>query len=372
MEKAKKSQREDFPEGITECGADALRFGLLAYTTQGRDVNLDIKRVVGYRQFCNKLWNAVRFALAYVADYQPQPSSHLEIHGAAGVSLRDLYILSLLNTTIKDVNRLFTDYQFGAATSALHSFFLYEVCDVYLELLKPVFTDMSESNLDRRRCAQATLYTVLEQYLRLTHPLMPFVTEELWQRLPNRTSLTSIPSIIIAPYPEELPAWHRPDVEANMQLVKSAIDGARSLRAEYKVANHVKVEFYFRTESSAIKAALLAQEDDFCTLAKASFLRALAADDEAPKSCSLVVLSDQLSLLVNLSGIIDIENEILRLTKEFDRLSPSIEVYRRKLAMPGNDKVPETVKQANIEKLAAMEVEIEAITKAIEAYKLMK
>eukprot|EP01038_Epipyxis_sp_PR26KG_P012499 gene12499-16767_t len=183
--KAKESQKNDFPEGIPECGADALRFGLLAYTVQGRDVNLDIKRVVGYRQFCNKLWNAFKFAITYITEFIPTPTIHLEIASNPLASKRDLYILSRLNATIKECNLTIEGYLFGATTNALYSFFLYEVCDIYLEIIKPTFYNKSEENAGHRHVTQATLFTVLEQFLRLTHPMMPFVTEELWQRLPN-------------------------------------------------------------------------------------------------------------------------------------------------------------------------------------------
>ena len=200
VEKAKQGQTADFPDGIPECGADALRFGLLAYTVQGRDVNLDIKRVVGYRQFCNKLWNAVRFALTYLtatgADdgFTPSPSMQIELASScsggksgavetfSGLSLRDRFILSRLNATIRSCNRHMEAYSFGEVTTALHSFFLYDFCDLYLELIKPVVTGESGA---QKLAAQATLFTCLEVFLRLAHPLMPFVTEELWQRLPK-------------------------------------------------------------------------------------------------------------------------------------------------------------------------------------------
>lgn len=369
---AKKAQSNDFPEGIPVCGADALRFGLLAYTTQGRDVNLDIKRVVGYRQFCNKLWNAVRFALTYVADFQPSPTMHNEISLASGAARRDVYILSRLNATIKECNTQIGDYNFGATTMALHSFFLYDVCDVYLELIKPVMYDDSEANAVAKNKAQATLYTVLETYLRLAHPLMPFVTEELWQRLPNRTLLTSTPSIMISKYPEEMPHLANSEMEANMEMIKNVIHSARSLRSDYKVANHLKADFYFRSDSQELTSVLLSQADDFCTLARGNFLKHLEGDAVAPKGCCVKVVSDQISLLVDLTGIIDIDTEILRLTKEKDRLLPFIDQYKRKVTSSGQDKVPENVRKLNEEKLASYEAELEATIKALEAFQLMK
>jgi len=379
MTRSKEAAKADFPEGIPACGTDALRFGLLAYTVQGRDVNLDIKRVVGYRQFCNKLWNAVRFALTYVSDYVPAgPSFHLAIATHTGVSKRDLFILSRLNATIRDVDAALGDYNFGGAVSLLHSFFLYEVCDTYVELVKPVLSSSSSGAAGEgvnaaaaAEAARATLYTVIEQYLRLLHPIMPFVTEELWQRLPNRSALQSTDSIMIAAYPSVVPGWSNAGVEADMAIVKDAINGARSIRADYKIPNHVKADFYFRTEAPEVRAALLAQADDFCFLAKASGLSWIGASEEPPKGCSVQVLSDRLTLLVNLTGIIDVSVETARLAKEVERLMPLIDSYRRKIAAPGYDKVPEAVRVLNTEKLAAAETELKTVEDALAGFAAM-
>jgi len=314
----------------------------------------------------------VRFGLTYVADFHPSPDMHNNITLSSGAARRDVYILSRLNATIKDCNAHIGDYNFGSATMALHSFFLYDVCDVYLELIKPVMYDNSEANSVSKNKAQATLFTVLETYLRLAHPLMPFVTEELWQRLPNRVMMTSTPSIMIAKYPEELPHLADTEMEAKMEMLKDVIHNARSLRADYKVANHLKADFYFRSESPELTATLVAQADDFCTLAKGNFLKHLEGGVAAPKGCCVKVVSDQISLLVDLTGIIDIDTEILRLTKEKDRLLPFIDQYKRKVSATGQDKVPESVKKLNEEKLASYEAELETTIKALEAFQLMK
>lgn len=371
--KAKAAQIADFPEGILECGADALRFGLLAYTIQGQNVNLDIKRVVGYRQFCNKIWNAFKFAISYVGDLMPTPTMHLDVVKSPAVSKRDLFILSKLNTTIQECNTSLTAYMFGLTTSALHGFFLYDVCDLYLELLKPVFQDMSQENQERRHCAQVTLYTVLEFFLRLSHPMMPFITEELWQRLPNRKSFSDYSSIMIAAYPEANEFWANPEAEQAMQLVKDAITGARSIRADYKIPNHVKADFYFRSSSAKVKEALSTQTVDFCTLAKGNCLKFVDEGEETPKNCCVKVISDQLSLLVDLTGLLDIDAELKRLTKEEDRLAPQIDSYKRKMefAMYGT-KVPESVQQLNAEKLASYEAEMAGIQAALVTFRALK
>lgn len=376
VEIAKAGQRLDFPEGIPECGADALRFGLLAYTVQGRDVNLDIKRVVGYRQFCNKLWNAVKFALTYLTDFTPSPTMHLDIVGNQLASKRDLYILSRLNATIGDCNQSLEQYIFGAAANSLHSFFLYDLCDTYLELIKPVvgFQSAAEGEIDeltllnkkeRRKVAQATLYTCLEQFLRLAHPLMPYVTEELWQRLPARDHLSELPSIMIASYPEKVAEWFNPTVEQHMQTVTSAIQAARSLRADYFLPNHVKAKFFYFSENPEIQAALSQQSDDFCTLAKGESLTQLQKPEDAPKGCSVKIISDQLSLYVDLRGLVNAQDEVTRLSKEVDKLENQLAQYEAKTKVPNYEqKVPENVRKLNAEKLAAYETEL-AATKAV-------
>lgn len=371
--KAKAAQVADFPDGILECGADALRFGLLAYTVQGRDVNLDIKRVVGYRQFCNKIWNAFKFAISYLSDFKPTATMHLDVVNHPAISSRDLFIMSKLNGCIEECNSSLTSYLFGMTTSALHSFFLYDVCDLYLELLKPVFQDKSEENNERRFCAQVALYTVLEHFMRLAHPIMPFITEELWQRLPDRSNFTDYQSIVVAAYPEPSEFWACPVAEKNMELVKEAISGARSIRADYKVPNHVKADFYFRSNSAEVREALSSQADDFCTLAKGYCLKAVDDGEEVPKSCCVKVISDSLSLLVDLSGLLDVDSELKRLSKEEARLAPQLESYKRKINAPDYaTKVPENVQKLNGEKLASYEAEMKGVQDAIVTFQAMK
>lgn len=370
MVAAKKSQEADFPEGIPECGADALRFGLLAYTLQGRDVNLDLARVVGYRQFCNKLWNAVRFALTYISDFTPSTSMYDAILACG--SKRDLFVLSKLNGAIKEANDHMESYSFASVTTALHSFFLYDLCDVYLELIKPIVANGdAEVDVEVKYAAQATLYTCLEHYLRLAHPLMPFVTEELWQRLPNLTSLTSVPSIMISRYPEAVEAWTNLTAEEDMKMAMEAIRAARSLRADYRIPNSTKAEFCYATESEDVRRVFEAHGSDFGTLAKADGITYFEGD--LPKGWSIKVINEKLSVLINLTGLVDVEAEVSRMNKEVTRIVSSLEQYRRKIAAPGyEDKVPENVRAANLEKIVALESELQSTEAAIASFESMR
>lgn len=197
VETAKQGQKMDYPEGIPECGTDALRFGLLAYTLQGRDVNLDILRVVGYRQFCNKLWNATRFAMMHLGGFEP--TDGMEEAVLATASDRERWILARLQRTVCECDAAFKNYAFADLTTAIYNFWLYSLCDVYLEAIKPV---MREEATEAKLCAQRVLYLCLDYGLRLLHPCMPFVTEELWQRLPGRGRPGDAPSIMLAKYPQ--------------------------------------------------------------------------------------------------------------------------------------------------------------------------
>lgn len=194
IEKAKAGQKQDYPNGIPECGSDALRFALCAYITQARDINLDINRVQGYRFFCNKLWNATKFALMYFTG-QEKYSSDLQLTGQE--NNMDVWILSRLAAAIESCNNGFEQYDFAAVTTACYSFWLYDLCDVYLECLKPIFQNGTD---DQKYSARKALFACLDLGLKLLSPFMPFISEELYQRLPRADAT---PSICVANYPGE-------------------------------------------------------------------------------------------------------------------------------------------------------------------------
>ncbi|KAK7256894.1 hypothetical protein RIF29_30453 [Crotalaria pallida] len=172
-------QKKDFPNGIEECGTDALRFALVSYTAQSDKINLDIQRVVGYRQWCNKLWNAVRFAMSKLGDdYIPPASLNPDAY-----PFSCQWILSVLNKTISKTLKSLESFEFSQATTAVYSWWQYQLCDVFIEVIKPYFAGNDPKFTSERRFAQDTLWFCLDNGLRLLHPFMPFVTEELWQRL---------------------------------------------------------------------------------------------------------------------------------------------------------------------------------------------
>lgn len=253
--KAKDGQKRDFPNGIPECGADALRFTLCAYTSTGRDVNLDILRIEGYRKFCNKLWNATRFVLMKLdPSFTPLPLNHTT---PLELSLFDRWILEKLHHAAASTNAALSDFNFMAATTAVHHFWLYELCDVYIEVVKPLLslsdenlidsstpTSIETSNHAARLAAQNTLYTCLDQGLKLLHPFMPFVTEELYQRLPRRPDDT-IPSIMLTSYPELNDPRVDSSVDSSVANILSIVKAARSLLSDYNILSGAKCLCHF-------------------------------------------------------------------------------------------------------------------------------
>uniref|UniRef100_A0AAQ6A519 valine--tRNA ligase n=1 Tax=Amphiprion ocellaris TaxID=80972 RepID=A0AAQ6A519_AMPOC len=215
VEKAKQGQKSDYPNGIPECGTDALRFALCAYTSQGRDINLDVNRILGYRHFCNKLWNAVKFAMKTLGDnFVPLEKE----------SVSDRWILSRLSAAVGLCDAGFKAYDFPGITTAIYNFWLYELCDVYLV------------RIFEKHWANLTLYTCLEVGLRLLSPLMPFVTEELYQRLPRRQPQRDPPSICVTSYPDtEEFCWHSEEVDRDMEFIMTVVKTIRSLRADYNL-----------------------------------------------------------------------------------------------------------------------------------------
>jgi valyl-tRNA synthetase len=237
VEKAKAGQKKDFPQGIPECGTDALRFALCSYTSQGRDINLNVLRVEGYRHFCNKLWNATKFVLGHLQAEPAYKASRLtDLRASLGGDLpvAERWIVSRLNKTVAAAVRGMTEYDLGSAATAIYSFFLYDFCDVYLEVCKPALSGGSKA----AEAAKGVLFHCLETGLRLLHPMMPFLTEELWQRLPRLSG--DAESISIAAFPAESAECDDEDAEAQVKLLLDAVSTARSMRERYAGAVRIQ------------------------------------------------------------------------------------------------------------------------------------
>ncbi|TDH70005.1 hypothetical protein CCR75_006777 [Bremia lactucae] len=238
--------KKEFPKGIPTCGADALRLTLASYLLQGRHINMDVHRVVTNRQFCNKMWNAVRYALPLLATCDRDRKDGFKSLDVAcfrdTMSLADRWILSRLAAVVIEVNQAIADNQLGVSVAVLQRFFIQELCDVYLEFSKPVLYNNRLANtmdwevhwnIKKKQCAQVTLYQCLDYSMRLLHPFIPFVTEELWQRI--HKGIES--SILCAPYPEksEMTCWIDVDAEERMAFLIEVIHGIRSLCHTVKI-----------------------------------------------------------------------------------------------------------------------------------------
>ncbi|XP_026724940.1 valine--tRNA ligase [Trichoplusia ni] len=354
IEKAKQGQKQDYPNGIPECGTDALRFALCAMT-QGRDLNLDILRVQGYRFFCNKLWNATKFALMYFPKdtvYEPHTPSSV-----SDLSAMDRWMLSRLALAVNKVNAGFAAYDFPSATTHCYNLWLYDLCDVYLEYLKPVFTSSTESE---RAAARRTLYTTLEYGLKLLSPFMPFVTEELFQRLPRKD--TSCPSICVASYPTEADTpWRSEQLESDVDTVLKMIHLIRSTRSEYSITNKQKT-----TAHLVLAPELPGEQLRGLFRSLQSLANSTLSDEEPPTGCSILTVSNKIEVHIVLKGLIDPAKEIAKLAKKKEALNQTLKKLQQvTTAEDYLTKVPEDVQKANTEKLAQSQGEIEIIEGAL-------
>eukprot|EP00934_Nitzschia_sp_Nitz4_P004454 Nitzschia sp. Nitz4//scaffold257_size48314//3811//7283//NITZ4_007084-RA/size48314-snap-gene-0.22-mRNA-1//1//CDS//3329544433//4444//frame0 len=360
--RAKKNNQEEFPEGIPECGSDALRFGLLAYCAQGRDINLDVKVVVGYRKFCNKLWNATRFALKYIEGFQPTATLMDDLMASGKMAIRDKFMISRLMKGVETVNGNFSEYKFGDAQQTSYHLWLDDLCDVYLELIKPIMQNTDEANKDARWAAQATLWVAIEVGMRLLHPMMPFVTEELWQRLPGRGTLgeSETPTIMLAKYPECVEGYKNDDIESAMGTTMDIIKACRSLRASYNIHNSKLTHFYLKMSSGEEVAK--AQTDDIMTLGRASAVDVNPPEESIPQSVGALIVNDAITVLIDLKGMVDYKQEIARLQKSLSKTSTNLQNLERKMGADGyEENVPEELKASNTDKLESYKKEVSEI-----------
>jgi valyl-tRNA synthetase len=359
IEKAIKGQKADFPEGIPECGADALRFGLLAYTLQGRNVNLDISRVVGYRHFCDKVWQGTKFGLTYFGPDFVYPGSL-----ALGLRLawEDKWILSRLSDCAEKLNVAFEKYEFANATTAVFSFFKYDFCDEYLELLKPrLHGDAPEHEKDRD-VARQVLYTCLDWSLRLMHPLLPYLTEELYQRLPP--SPMKAESITISSFPTRVIAWKNDFLEEEMEVVKDIAQKFRSKKTSLNMDLKSRPRGYIRHSSCVLSAAMCK-----CLSRRAylSGVEQLKQDAAEPSGSLGEVVNKDCVVYLEVEGV-DLSAELTKIQKKIAASEKMIASIQKKLAAPGYaDKVPDAIKQKDQTSLEAEQKAVDEFTKAAES-----
>ncbi|KAM7470344.1 hypothetical protein LguiA_008527 [Lonicera macranthoides] len=363
---AKEGQVKDFPNGIPECGTDALRFSLVSYTAQSDKINLDIQRVVGYRQWCNKLWNAIRFAMSKLGDDYTPPTK-IDPHSFP-FSCR--WILSVLNKAILKTISSLESYEFSDASSAVYAWWQSQLCDVYIEVIKPYFSGNDPKFSAERSAAQDTLWTCLDNGLRLLHPFMPFVTEELWQRLPSPKDCKRKESIMLSDYPSVVEAWTSEKVEYEMDMVESAVKSLRSLRASLpaKERHERSVRAGFALcQTTAVAEIIQSHELEISTLAALSSLEVIRENDEAPSGCGVSVVNEALSVYLKLTGALNPEAEQEKIKKKMEEIKRQRDSLTKTMSASGyKEKVRPNIHQENEAKLETLRQQLESFELASE------
>ncbi|CEO99528.1 hypothetical protein PBRA_007261 [Plasmodiophora brassicae] len=368
-------------KGIPECGTDGLRLGLLSYTAQGRNINLDVNRVLGYRHFCNKLWNAVRFCM-------PRDGSSVVIFPESGLpsldealdtiriafasgsddacTVYDRWIMSRLHRTSFTANNALKDYDFATATSAMYDFMLNEFCGVYLETTKPVFSSGLDSH---KNVARMVLYVCLDHILKLLHPVMPFVTEELWQRLPI-TRRPEGESIMVQPYPQGEATFVDERAEAIVDLGSTLVHAILGTRSGLGISPKSRCDIAVQCQTSEDEKHVVACSLMVATLAKADKVTTLSSDSRIPSGCAPCIVTESITAHLHVAGLIDFAKELDRLDKKRSKLAESI---GRTTARTSSDQyqnnTPAHVREKEEAALEKLRAELASIDTAIDSLK---
>ncbi|KGQ57321.1 Valine--tRNA ligase [Gallibacterium anatis] len=319
--KIEKATRKEFPEGIVAHGTDALRFTLAALASTGRDINWDMKRLEGYRNFCNKLWNASRFALMNINGKDCGYGENKEME----LSLADRWILAEFNQTVKTFRQALDQYRFDIAATTLYEFIWNQFCDWYLELTKPVLNSGSEI---QQRGTRHTLITVLEQILRLAHPIIPFITEEIWQKVKGLVNIDA-DTIMLQPFPQFDANLVDEQAINEINWIKELIVNVRNIRSEMNIAPSKALDVLLRHLTEEEINCLNNNLSLIKTMAKLESINILSSDEEAP--LAVTKLLGNAELLIPMAGFIDKQAELARLTKELNKLQQEVQRIENKL-----------------------------------------
>ncbi|OGV31777.1 MAG: valine--tRNA ligase [Legionellales bacterium RIFCSPHIGHO2_12_FULL_35_11] len=354
-DKITKSTRKNFPNGIPAYGTDALRFTYCSFASNTRQVKFDIHRVEGYRNFCNKLWNAARFVLLSTEEDRGEFDD-----GAFQYSLADQWILSLLQKTIAKCHQHFANYRFDLLANTLYEFIWHEYCDWYLELSKTVLYDENAlAPMKRGTCR--TLIHVLCRILKLLHPIMPFITESIWQRMTKLTSENS-ETIILSKYPEVEKHFVNEEIEIEFEWLKKVIQAIRTIRSEIAIAPSKSISLIIRNASKKTQNQIEKYKSSLESLCKLYSITYLESTDKVPVSASSMI--GEIELLIPMEGLINKKNELARIEKELIKINQDIKYAEDKLNNPTFAyKAPEEIisgikeklQQANLAKLKLLE-----------------
>ncbi len=316
-------------------GTDAVRFTLAAYAAQGRDIKFSRKRVEGYRHFLNKIWNVARF----ISMNMQEGEEVMPVREAANLSLADKWMLSRLCGLSEDMNRSLEEYRFNDSASIIYQFMWHELCDWYIEMIKPVFY---EGDRDAKNSSLSALVHVYEASIALLHPFMPFITEEIWQQLPGKKE---VDSLCIRPYPTAEEGIEDSGAEEKMAVIMDAVSGIRSIRGELNIPPSLELRVLIRTLDSS--DSILKENSAYVIkLARTKEIE-IGRDIESPKN-SATAVKPAMEIYVPLEGVIDIDAEISRLDKEFARTDKELMFIKKKLANEDfRSKAPKSVVKEN-------------------------
>ncbi|KAM6185035.1 valine--tRNA ligase, mitochondrial [Rhynchocyon petersi] len=344
------AQRKDFPHGIPECGTDALRFTLCSHGALGGDLNLSVSEVLNFRHFCNKIWNALRFILSVLGEkFIPQPVEEL-----CPSTPMDAWVLSRLACTAWECERGFLTRELSLVTRALHHFWLHNLCDIYLEAVKPVLT-----RAPRPLGPPQVLFSCADIGLRLLAPLMPFLAEELWQRLPTRPGCPSAPSICVALYPSacSLEHWRQPELEQRFSKVQEVVRALRALRATYQLT---RARPRVLLQSSELDEQVLWESflEPLGTLSHCGAVGFLPPGSAAPSGWVQAPLSDTTQVFMELQGLVDPHTHLPLLVARRQKLQKQLEGLLARTPSQGE---ADTQRQ---QRLSSLQMELSKLDKA--------
>ncbi|TFG36988.1 MAG: valine--tRNA ligase, partial [Syntrophobacterales bacterium] len=306
-------------EMIDKYGADAFRFTLSAFTAQGRDVKMSEARIEGYQHFVNKIWNTARFTLMNLDDYA---GDEADLQNKE-YSLADRWIKDVFNRTTEEVIRCLDEYRFNDAAGAIYQFVWHELCDWYLEMIKPIL--YGKNSPESRHAAQETLSTVFEQTLKLLHPFIPFVTEEIWQKMKKER----VSSIMVSRFPEENKSYEDNEAFYHVNVIKEITGNIRNIRGVMNIPPSKKLSVLVSVPDKELRSILDAGREYIIDLAKLEKL-SVEGTVEEPKGVATGIVG-AMKIYVFLEGMVDIAAERARLEKEMKKLERDLSIVSKKL-----------------------------------------
>ena len=359
-QKIEKHTRDAFPEGIIGYGTDALRFTFYSLASTGRDIKFDLGRTEGYRNFCNKIWNAARYVLMNSEEQVLVDGSTISTEH---FSIADKWISSRFEQTARSIEESMVNYRFDLASQALQEFIWNEYCDWYVELSKPVLWD-EENNPQQAQATRWMLLSIMEKSLRLLHPFMPYITEEIWQRIAPLLNIED-ESIMLQPYPQPDAGNVDDNAELSIEWIKGIIIAIRNIRGEMDISPAKAIPVYLNKGDESDRARLIQYHHYLEKLAKLESIQWLDDGQELPAAATQ--LHGNIEILVPMAGLIDVDAERARLEKEIAKLESGMKAVSAKLNNKKfMDNAPDAVVKKERSKAEQMSAALSALQEKLE------